>query len=173
MFKYLIDMIMPVMILLIFLIGVKEKKDIYHLFITGVKDGLKMVYSIFPYIFAITVAIGILKDTSVIDKIIIPFEKIIVKFGIPKDIVPLIFLRPLSGSASTAMAMEIFEKSGPDSKSGNIASLLMGCTETTFYSLAVLYSAVKVKKTRGTLIAGLVADFIAIMMSIIIVNKFF
>ena len=132
---YILSCIIPIFIFITLVIALKGKVDVLKLFTDGVLQGLKICLNIFPYIFAITVAIGILKDTSVIDKIIIPFEKIIVKFGIPKDIVPLIFLRPLSGSASTAMAMEIFEKSGPDSKSGNIASLLMGCTETTFYSL--------------------------------------
>ena len=173
MFKYIAIVIVPIMILSIILIGVKEKKDIYQLFISGVIDGLKMVYKIFPYIFAITVAIGLLKDTGLIQKITMPLQNILYKFGIPSDILPIILLRPLSGSASTAMAMEVFETSGPDSKSGNIVSLLMGSTETTLYSMALLYSAVNVKKTRGTLIAGLTADFIAIFLSILIVNKFF
>ncbi|MBR1883596.1 MAG: spore maturation protein [Clostridia bacterium] len=171
--NYLTSLVMPCMILVIILIGIKEKKDVYSLFISGAFEGLKMVYSIFPYIFGITIAVGLLRDTGVIDKIAEPFSNILYSFGVPSDIIPMLILRPLSGSASMAMAMEVFETSSPDSKAGNIVSIIMGSTETTLYSVAVLYSVVKVKKARGTIIAGLFADFIAITLSIVIVNKFF
>ena len=173
MIEYITMVIVPLMILFIILIAIKEKKDVYSLFISGVSDGLKVVYKIFPYILGITVAIGVMKDTGTIDYIIQPFSEILIRFGIPEEVVPIMILRPLSGGASMGMAMEVFESSGPDSKSGNMISIIMGATETTLYTMTVLYAAVKVKKARGTLAAGLIADFVGILSSIIIVNFFF
>lgn len=173
MIEYITMLVIPLMLLFIIIVGLKEKKDVYSLFISGAKDGLKMIFNIFPYILGITVAIGLLRDTNAINYILLPFTKILIKFGIPQDILPIIFLRPLSGGASMAMAMEIFESSGPDSKSGNILSIIMGATETTLYTLTIFFSAVKVKKVRGTLIAGLIADAVAMISSIVIVNLMF
>ena len=164
---------LPLMIVFIILVAIREKKDVYSLFIQGATEGLKVVYNIFPYILGITVAVGLLNDTGTINAILTPFSKILTKFGIPNDIVPLIMLRPLSGGASMSMVIDVFKTSGPDSLSGNIASIIMGSTETTLYTLTILYSAVKIKKMRGTLIAGLIADIVAIISSIIFVNYFF
>ncbi len=170
MLEYITMLIVPVMIIFIIAVGIAEKKDVYSLFISGVQNGLKLVVSIFPYILGITVAIGLLKDSNAINYIILPFSKILVRFGIPEDILPIMMLRPLSGGASMAMAMEVFDSSGPDSKSGNIVSIIMGATETTLYTITIYFSAVKIKKVRGTLIAGLIADFVAMISSIVIVN---
>lgn len=162
--------IVPLMILFIIVIATKEKKDIFKLFIEGALDGLKVVYNIFPYILSITIAIGLLKSTGALDVILYPFKPILVKFGIPEDIIPLCIMRPLSGGASMSVVMEIFKTSGVDSISGKMASVIMGATETTLYTITILFGAVKIKRIRGVLIAGLIADFIAILMAIIFVN---
>ncbi|MNI77724.1 Spore maturation protein B [compost metagenome] len=90
--------------------------------------------------------------------------------GVPKDIIPLMILRPLSGGASTSLVMDIFKVSGPDSVSGKIASVIMGGTETTLYTITILLGAVKIKKMRGVLVAGLTSDLIAIATAVIIVK---
>ena len=90
----------------------------------------------------------------------------------PKEIVPLVILRPISGSASMAIATNIIEQNGVDSKIGLIASVIMGA-ETTLYTIAVYTSSIKVKKTRYILIASLLADITGIISAIIICNKFF
>ena len=92
------------------------------------------------------------------------------KLGIDENIVPLFILRPLSGSASTSYVMELFKKLGPDSNPGKIASIIMGGTETTIYCTTILLGAVGIKKARGILIAGLMADFAAIITAILLVN---
>lgn len=170
MLNYIIMCIVPLMILFIIVIAAKEKKDIFKLFIEGALDGLKVVYNIFPYILAITIAIGLLKSTGALDVILYPFKPILVKFGIPEDIIPLCIMRPLSGGASMSVVMEIFKTSGVDSISGKMASVIMGATETTLYTITILFGAVKIKRIRGVLIAGLIADFIAILTAIIFVN---
>lgn len=170
MLNYIIGWIIPTLILVILVVGLKEKKDIFKLFTEGVLDGLKTVYNIFPYIMAITIAIGLLKSTGAIDVLLIPLRPILTKCGIPEDIVPLCILRPLSGGASMSIVMEILKTKGPDSISGKLASIIMGATETTLYTITILFGAVKIKKIRGVLIAGLLADFVAIIVAIIIIN---
>lgn len=109
MLNYLVVSIIPLTILLIIIIGLKEKKDIFKYFIEGAIDGLKVVYNIFPYILAITIAIGLIKGTGAIDILIMPIKPILQKFDIPQEILPLCILRPLSGGASMSAVMDIFK----------------------------------------------------------------
>lgn len=109
MLNYLVVSIIPLTILLIIVIGLKEKKDIFKYFIEGVMNGLKVVYNIFPYILAITIAIGLLKSTGAIDILIMPIKPILEKLNIPQEILPLCILRPLSGGASMSAVMDIFK----------------------------------------------------------------
>lgn len=168
--NFFISAIIPCIILYIILIGVKEKKDVLKLFIDGVINGLKTIYNIFPYILAITVSIGLLRSTGTLDILMAPIKPILHKLGISEEIVPLFILRPLSGSASMSFIIELFKSAGPDSASGKIASIIMGGTETTIYCMTILLGAVGIKKVRGILIAGLIADFVAITTAIILVN---
>lgn len=170
MLNYIIMCIIPLMILLIIIVAIKEKKDVFKLFIQGALDGLKTVYNISPYILAITIAIGLLRSTGALDILLYPLKPILVKLNIPEDIIPLCIMRPLSGGASMSVVMDIFKTSGPDSISGKMASVIMGATETTLYTITILFGAVKVKKIRGVLIAGLIADFFAIATAIVLVN---
>lgn len=170
MINYITMCIVPVMIFLIILIGIKEKKDVFNLFIDGIKKGLKLVFNIFPYILSILIAIDLLRNSGAMDFIIKPITPLLSKIGIPQEIVPLCILRPLSGGASMSLVMDIFSKYGVDSVSGKMASIIMGGTETTIYCITILFGAVKIKKIRGVLIAGLIADFVAISLAIIMVN---
>ncbi len=170
MIDYITMSTVPVMILLIIIIGVKEKKDVFTLFIDGVKEGLKVVLGIFPYILAILIAIGLFRNSGALDLIIKPITPVLNTLGVPKEIVPLCILRPLSGGASMSLVMDIFKNYGVDSISGKIASIIMGGTETTIYCITILFGAVKIKKLRGVLIAGLIADFVVISTAIIIVK---
>lgn len=162
--------IIPLFILVIIMVGLKEKLDIFKLFGEGCLEGLKTVYKIFPFILAITILVGLLKSTGALELLLIPLRPILTAFGIPDDIVPLTIMRPLSGGASMSVIMDIFKTSGPDSVSGKMASIIMGATETTLYTITILFGAVGIKKIRGVLIAGLIADAAAIIASIILVN---
>lgn len=168
--KFIIDCIVPVFILFIILLGLKEKLDIFKLFTEGVLEGLKIVYKIFPFILAITILVGLLKSTNALNILLFPIRDILTVLKIPEDIIPLTIMRPVSGGASMSIIMDIFKSNGPDSISGKIASVIMGATETTLYTITVLFGAVGVKKIRGVLIAGLIADAVAIITAIVLVN---
>lgn len=165
-----IHMIVPAFILIIFLTAMKEKQDILKLFTDGIIDGLNTVLKIFPHIMAITIAISLLRESGLISFILKPIQSILIKIGVTEGIVPLIVFRPLSGGASTSIVMDIFKTYGVDSIEGKLASVIMGGTETTFYVITLLFGTLKIKKLRGTLIAALFADIVAVATAIILIN---
>ena len=170
--NYLSSVAVPMMILLIVVYGVKEKNKVYDSFIDGAKEGIGVVVNIFPTLIGLFVAVGALRASGIIDlivKFITPFINFI---KIPAEIIPLIAVRPISGSASMAVATEIMKNYGVDNIIGIIASCIMGSTETTLYAIAIYTSAVGIKKIRYVLVASLLADAVGIIMSIIMCNLF-
>lgn len=153
--------------------GLRERKNVFDLFIKGAIKGLEITIKIFPTLIGLFFAIGLLNNSGVIDffiKLILPILNYI-KF--PKEIVPLAILRPISGSASMAIATNIIKQHGVDSIIGLMVCVIMGATETTLYTIAVYTSAVKIKKIRHILLASLMADITGILTAIIICNKLF
>lgn len=168
--NYISSLAIPMVILIIILFGVKEKKKVYDIFIEGAKEGLDIVVSIFPTLLGLFIAIGALRSSGVIDLIINLLKPITNMIGFPSEVIPLAILRPISGSASMAVATDIMASYGVDSKIGLIAATIMGSTETTFYTIAIYTSAIKVKKIRFVLVAALSADLIGIITSVIFCN---
>lgn len=156
------DFIVPIFILIVILVGIFEKKNVYSLFIEGAKEGVKTACNIFPYIFAIMIISGLLNDTKILENISI--------FGITGKLIPLILMKPLSGGASTSIVIDIFNSIGPDAFIGMVASILMASTETTLYVISVLSSKIKVKNLKIVIISGLIGDIAAIIATICIVN---
>lgn len=114
-----------------------------------------------------------MRSSGLIDAIIKIVFPIIVKTSFPVEVLPLAILRPISGSAATAIATDVITQYGVDSKIGLIASTIMGSTETTIYTIAVFTGCINIKNIRFVLIAALFADFIGIVTSSIIINKMF
>lgn len=158
---------------MLFLYGLKEKKNVFDFFIKGATKGIEITIKIFPTLIGLFFAIGLLNNSGVINFVVQLISPILDYFKFPKEIVPLAILRPISGSASMAVATEIIKQNGVDSIIGLIVCVIMGATETTLYTIAVYTSAVKVKKTRHILIASLMADITGIITAIIICNKLF
>lgn len=158
--NYLSNAAVPTVILLIIIYGVIEKNKVYDTFLEGAKEGLDVVINIFPTLIGIFLAVGALRSSGILDAIINLIKPVIAMLKIPAEIMPLAILRPISGSASMAVATDIMSKYGVDTIIGQIASTIMGSTETTFYTIALYTSAVKIKKIRFVLIAALVADIV-------------
>ena len=168
--NFLSNLAMPLIILMIVIYGVIEKKEVFDKFIEGAKEGIKIVINIFPTLIGLFLAVGTLRSSGVIDivtKILDPLLNIV---HFPTEIMPLALLRPISGSSSIAVATDIMKNFGVDSQIGIMAAVIMGATETTLYTIAVYSSSVKIKKTRFVLIAALTADIdiVGIITSIII-----
>lgn len=161
---------MPIIILLIIGFGFFEKNKVYDVFIEGAKEGVGIVYNLFPTLVGLFVAVSVLRNSGIIDLIINFISPIMELFKIPKEIMPLALLRPISGSAAMAIAIDIMNNYGVDSKIGMISSVIMGSTETTLYTIAVYSSCVKIKKTRGILLAALIGDVVGMLVSVLICN---
>lgn len=166
--NYLSLIAMPLIILLIIGYSFFEKNKVYDIFIEGAKEGIGVVYNIFPTLIGLFMAVGALRASGILDLIINFLSPLIETFKVPKEIMPLAILRPISGSASMAIATDIMNNFGVDTKIGQIASTIMGSTETTLYTIAVYTSCISVKKTRGILLAALAGDIIGMIVSVII-----
>lgn len=166
--NYISLVAMPMIILLIITNGLREKVSVFDIFLKGAIQGIEIVFKIFPTLIGLFLAIAMLRSSGILDftiKIISPITNF---FQIPSEILPLAMLRPISGSASMAIATDIITNNGVDSFIGMVAAVIMGSTETTLYTIAVYTSSVKIKNTRAILIACLMADFVGIIVSIII-----
>ena len=159
---------MPLMIIIIVLFGVIERKKVFDIFLDGAKEGISVVLNIFPTLVGLFVAIGMLRSSGILDFITKLISPLLAFFRFPAEIVPLALLRPISGSASMAVATDIIKQNGVDSFIGILASVIMGATETTLYTIAVYTSSVKIKNTRGVLLAALAADVTGIIVSLLI-----
>ncbi len=168
MINYLSTLAMPAILLLIIIYGVKEKNKVYDNFLEGAKEGLQIVYNIFPTLIGIFLAISALRASGLIDLIVKILSPLLTILKIPAEIMPLAMLRPISGSASMAVATDIISQYGVDSTIGLIASTIMGSTETTFYTIALYTSAVGIKKTKYVLKAALLADLVGMLASVVI-----
>ena len=164
---------MPMVILFIVIYGVKEKNRVFDTFLEGAKEGVKTTFSILPTLIGLFLAIGALRSSGVLDLITKLASPILNLLSFPSELMPLAVLRPISGSGSIAVATDIMKNCGVDSLIGNIASTIMGSTETTLYTIAVYTSCIKIKKTRYILVAALAADIAGIIASTIICRIIF
>ena len=164
--------IMPVLIFSMLLVGFLRKVPVYETFIEGAKEGFHMGTMIIPYLIAILSAIAMLRASGGLEYMVGIIEPVTSLVALPGEVLPLALLRPLSGSGAFGLTAELVQTYGPDSYVGVLASTLNGSTETTFYVLAVYFGSVGVFRYRHALWAGLFADFMGIVGSLIAVNLF-
>lgn len=168
MITYMSTIAMPLIIFIIVFVGLSEKKKTFDIFLKGAKEGIEITIKILPTLVGLFFAIGMLRNSGTIDIIIKFLNPLLVKFNIPSEILPLAILRPISGSGSIAIATEIMRSYGTDTLIGLIASVIMGATETTIYTIAVYTSSVKIKNTRFVLWAALIADFVGMATAVMV-----
>ncbi len=165
--------IIPIIVLGIVMYGYKKRLNIYDAFLAGAKEGLVSAFNIFPTLIAMVFAINIFLKSNFIG-FILGFLKPVFKFlSIPLDILPMAILRPISGSSTLVIMNNLFENFGPDSFVGRLASIIQGCTDTTFYVMTLYFGSVKILKTRYAIKVGLFADLCGIVAAFIIANLFF
>lgn len=171
--NYISIIAMPLIILIIIFEAIKEKKNVFEIFLKGGIDGVNITLKIFPTLIGLFMAIGMLRSSGIIDFITKIISPVLAFIQFPKEVVPLALLRPISGSASMAIATDIIKNNGVDSFIGILTSVIMGSTETTLYTIAIYTSSVKIKNTRGVLIAALAADLTGIAVSLIVCKIIF
>ena len=163
--EYFSKMAIMFFILIVILYGLIEKKNVFNLFIKGAVEGEKIVIDLFPTLLALIVAVGMINASGIIENISNFISPILGFFKINKELAPLIILRPISGSTTTAIATTLMKTYGVDSNIGLISSCIMGATETTIYVVSIYSSKVKIKDVKEVIIIGLIADFIGIIAS--------
>ena len=163
----------PIIFVIILVIALIKNVDIFNEFIHGAKNGVKTVYDIFPSLLGLIVAITVFRESGAMDVIVLFLEPVANVLMVPKEVLPLAILRPISGSASLAMVSDIIKTYGVDSFIGKLAAVMMGSTETILYTLSIYLGSIGVKKIRYTLIVALIVEFLGIFVAVICCKYFF
>ena len=169
----MINYFVPIVVIIILIYGIYKKVDIFDTFLIGVKEGIKVSINLFPTIFTMIIAISILTNSGVITDFCNLFSTFLHKLVFPIEVFPLAILRPISGSSSLALLNDILSRYGPDSFIGRVASVIQGSTDTTIYIISMYFASIGIKKIKYSLAIGLIADFISVVLSIIMIRIFF
>lgn len=165
---YISDFIIPFTIFYIVGFGMLMKKNVYDSFVTGAKDGMKTVVDIMPTLVGLMVGVGVLRASGFLDFVSSQLVVVAEYLNFPGELIPLTIVRLFSASAATGLALDIFKEFGTDSYLGLITSIMMGSTETVFYTMSVYFMTAKIKKTRWTLSGALICTLAGIVASVII-----
>ena len=160
-----------------FIVGAMWKKvNVYEAFIDGAKGGMTTALTIIPYLVGMLVAIGVLRNSGVLDLIVAGFDRVLNLFGINTDFTPALptaLMKPLSGSGSRAMMVDAMKTYGADSFVGRLACVFQGSADTTFYIVALYFGSVGIRKTRYAISMGLLADLAGVVAAIFVSYLFF
>ena len=164
------EIVVPAAVAFIAGFALYKKVDVFSVFTEGAKEGLRSAVSILPALCLLMTAIGMLRQSGAVEFITGLVSPIAEKTGFPAEVIPLAVLRPFSGSGALGYYEELCKNLVPGSFPEKVASVLMGGSETTFYTVAVYYGAIGIKKGRNTVPAALSADFAAAILSVLAVN---
>lgn len=170
---YFAAVIIPLIVIAIPIYGMCKRVPVYESFVEGAKEGFKVGVMIIPYLVAIFVAINMFRASGAMGAMEDALRPMLTAIGFPPEVLPMAIIRPLTGGGSAGVVADMVQRFGADSTLTRMAGTMFGSTETTFYILAVYFGAVNVKKTRHALPAGLIADIVAIFLSVYIVRLMF
>ena len=170
---FISQLIIPAFILFTVLYGAFKKVRVYDSFVSGAKEGIQVTVNIFPYLLAIFVAVKAFQASGAFDLIKLALAGSFTALGIPPEVLSVAIIKPLSGSASTAVFTDIVKSTGPDSLASRISAVIIGSAETTFYVLAVYLGAVGIRKTKYLVPVCMIADALGIIIAIVIVRLMF
>jgi spore maturation protein B len=161
--------LIPSIILIVLVTATIKKVPSYEVFVEGSKEGIQIAISLLPFLLGMMVSIAIFQASGAMGAILKVFEPLMSMIGVPEEILPLAFIRPISGTAALSMTTELIRTFGPDSFIGQLASVMQGSTDTTLYIITVYFGAVGIKRMGDALKVGLLADLVGIIASIVIV----
>lgn len=165
--------LIPGLLLLASLIALYRKENTYDILLLGAKDGLRLLISIVPALILLLTAVSALRASGAVEALSALLSPIFRFVGIPPETALLVLIRPISGSAALAVGAELMAQYGVDSQIGRTVAVMLGSTETTFYTVSVYFSAAGVHKTRYTVPAALLADLTGFLMASLSVRLFF
>lgn len=159
------DYLVPLLLLSCSLAALRKRENAYDLLLQGAADGLKLLVSIIPALILLLTAVFMLRASGATELLSGLLSPVFAFFGIPPETAILVLVRPLSGSAALAVGAELMAEYGPDSLIGRTVAVMLGSTETTFYTISVYFGAAGIQKTRYTLPAALLADLVGFIMA--------
>lgn len=165
--------ILPIGIALLLLYALFRRINVFSAFANGAAESLPLLVKILPHLATMLIAIRVFRDSGALDWLVQKLSPILSHIGVDARLVPLILLRPLSGSAALAVLSDLFQTEGPDSFVGYTASVLLGASETIFYTLALYFGSIGVKKTRFTLPVALIATLVSVVTGILFSHWFY
>ena len=169
----MIDYLVPGLLLICCSLALKQKENAYDLMLDGAKEGLKLIVTLVPALVLLLTAVSMLRASGAMELLGNAAAPLFSFFGIPPETALLVLIRPISGSAALAVGTELITAYGVDSQIGRTVAVMLGSTETTFYTISVYFGAAGIKKTRYTLPAALFADFVGFFMASLTVRLFF
>ena len=165
--------IIPIIIATVFAVGFIKRVDVFNEFIEGAYENIKLAVSLLPTLIALMLAVGLMKSSGLLGLISQLAAPAAAFLGFPEECLPLALIRPISGSGALAVYESILSENHPDSYVGRVASVLLGSTETTFYTIAVYFGITGIRKTRHTLFCSLAGDVAGFTFSALLVTLFF
>jgi len=167
------DYLVPLLLFSAAALALRKKENAYELMLQGGAEGLRLLVSIVPALVLLLTAVHMLKAsgaTELFSRILSPVFSF---FGIPPETAMLVLIRPISGSAALAVGADLIAQFGPDSLIGRTAAVMLGSTETTFYTISVYFGSVGINRTRYAVPAALFADLVGFIMASLTVRWFF
>ena len=159
------DYLVPLLLLGTALFALRQQEDAYDLLLTGAADGIKTLLSIIPALVILLTGVTMRRASGTLERLTDLLSPVFSVFGIPPETAPLVLIRPISGSAALAVGADLMATHGPDSLIGRTVAVMLGSTETTFYTISVYFGAAGIKKTRYAIPAALFADFVGFFMA--------
>lgn len=167
------ELLIPLLLIFVSVYALHKKQDVYSTLVLGAHDGLKLLVSIAPALVVLLTAVSMLRASGFFTRMSELLAPACRAVGIPPELVPLMLIRPFSGSAALAVGAELMQQYGADSSIGRTAAVMLGSSETTFYTISVYFGAAGIKKTRYTIPAAIVADLTGFFMASLSTRLFF
>lgn len=167
------DYIVPLILFLTSVIALRKRENAYDILLQGAAEGMQLLLSILPALILLLTAVYLLRASGAAELISRLLAPAFSRVGIPPETALLVLIRPISGSAALAVGAELMAQYGVDSLVGRTAAVMLGSTETTFYTISVYFGAAGISKTRYTIPAALFADFVGFFMASWTVRMFF
>ncbi len=169
----MMDYIVPGLLLIACAAALHKKENAYDLMLSGAADGLKLLLSLVPTLILLLTAVTMLRASGAVEYLSDLLSPIFCFFGIPPETAMLVLIRPISGSAALAVGTDLMTHYGVDSQIGRTAAIMLGSTETTFYTVSVYFGAAGIKKTRYTIPAALIADLTGFVVASLTAKLFY
>lgn len=157
--------LIPILLLVISVLAMRKQENVYDLLLRGGTEGLDILVHILPALVVLLTAVHMFRASGAVQLLSQTLSPLFSLFGIPAETAILVLIRPISGSAALAVGADLMATYGPDSQIGRTAAVMLGSTETTFYTISVYFGAAGIRKTRYTIPAALFADFVGFFMA--------